>query len=96
MLTIYNVIYTKPEWTRENALAHLGKNGVKLVLQCEENDKCCCFTINQKDAEDTKESRFIPITDSVGLIIKDLDLPEAKVEELETEGASVSLDDGSC
>jgi hypothetical protein len=94
MLTIYNVIYTKPEWTRENALAHLGKNGVKLVLQCEENDKCCCFTIKQKDAEDTKDSRFIPLTDSVGLIIKDLELPEKELPE--TEDASVSLDDGSC
>jgi len=97
MLVIYNVIYAKPTWTKEEALAHLCDNGVSDVLQCEENDKALCFTLLEKSKDDTSSSRALPITESVCLIVKDLKIKDAdqigatssevvmtKVEESET------------
>ena len=105
MITVYNVLYSKPEWTRESAIAHLTDNGVSDILQCEETEQALCFTLTVKPKEDEKPSRMLPLTDSVCLIIRDLNIPDASnvsiVEEKETpedeqKDASLSSNDGSC
>lgn len=105
MITIYNVLYSKPEWTRATAMTHLTENGVSDILQCEETDEALCFTLTVKPKEDEKPSRMLPLTDSVCLIIKDLNIPDARTVSIEEEketpedeqkGASLSSNDGSC
>jgi hypothetical protein len=77
MLVIYNVIYAKPTWAKEEALTHLTDNGVSDVLGCEENDTALCFTLLEKPKDDTSSSRALPITESVCLIVKDLKIKDA-------------------
>jgi hypothetical protein len=102
MITIYNVLYSKPEWTKETAITHLTENGASDILQCEETDQAVCFTLTVKPKEDIKPSRMLPITESVCLIIKDLNIPEPKEEKEQSEGqdeqkdASSSGSVGSC
>lgn len=103
MITIYNVLYSKPEWTRTTAIAHLTENGVSDILQCEETDEALCFTLTVKPKEDEKPSRMLPITESVCLIIKDLNIPEPIEEKVQSEegqdeqkDASSSSSVGSC
>jgi len=92
MITIYNVLYAKSEWTRASAIAHLTENGVSDILQCEETDRALAFTLCIKPKEDTKPSRMLSLTDSVCLIIKDLNIPDASsasIEEIKEEEKSV-------
>lgn len=103
MITIYNVLYSKPEWTKATAITHLTENGVSDILQCEETDEAVCFTLTVKPKEDVKPSRMLPITDSVCLIIKDLNIPEPIEEKVQSEegqdeqkDASASESVGSC
>ena len=77
MLVIYNVVYTKPTWAKEEAIVHLNDNGVTDILGCEENDTALCFTLTQKPKDDTSSSRALPITESVCLIVKDLKIKDA-------------------
>jgi len=98
MITIYNVLYSKPEWTRTTAIAHLTENGVSDILQCEETDQALAFTLSIKPKEDTKPSRMLPLTDSVCLIIKDLNIPDASSEpiaEIMEEGKTDEQKDAS-
>jgi hypothetical protein len=97
MITVYNVIYAKPVWTKATAITHLTENGVSDILQCEETDGALCFTLTIKNKDDLKPSRALPLTDSVCLIIRDLNIPdevivdpEERKEELE-EKTDVSL-----
>jgi hypothetical protein len=80
MITIFNVIYAKPVWTRQTAIAHMTENGVNDILQCEETDGAMCFTLTVK--QDDKPSRLLQLTDSVCLVIKDLNIPDAEIPEL--------------
>jgi len=99
MITIYNVLYSKPLWTKETAMAHLATNGVENILECEENDKVLCFTLMIKPKEDTLSSRMLPITESVCLVIKDLLLPDSDIQESpedERKDASLSSSGDSC
>jgi len=97
------VLYSKPEWTKATATFHLTENGVSDILQCEETDKAICFTLTVKPKEDEKPSRMLPITESVCLIIKDLNIPEPIEEKVQSEegqdeqkDASSSSSVGSC
>jgi hypothetical protein len=99
MITIYNVLYSKPDWTKASAIAHMTENGVSDVLQCEETEEALCFTLATKPKEDTKPSRALPITNSVCLIIKDLNIPDSIPEEeekVEQKDASLSESGDSC
>ena len=103
MITIYNVLYSKPEWTKATAITHLTENGVSDILQCEETDEAICFTLTVKPTEDTKPSRMLSITESVCMIVKDLNIPEPKEEKEQSEegqdeqkDASSSGSVGSC
>ena len=81
MITVYNVIYAKPVWTRASAIEHMTGNGVTDILQCEETDGAVCFTLSIKPKEDTTPSRALPLTDSVCLIIRDLKIPDEVIVE---------------
>ena len=83
MITTYVVIYTKPEWTMQSAIDHLTKHCPKVQLGCCENDKCFAFTIDEN--KEGCETNFLPLTDSVGCIVKDLNLPPSVQEEKKEE-----------
>lgn len=82
MITVYNMIYTKPEWCSETAFAHLLVNGIT-PLGREENDKVICYTLLLKPETDKVPSRMLPLSNSVAAIIKDLNLPVLLAEEEE-------------
>lgn len=99
MITIYNVLYSKPLWTKETAIDHMTENGVDNIIECEENDSVLCFTLALKPETDTLSSRMLPITESVCLVIKDLRLPDSVAlpqPEDEKKDASSSSSVGSC
>lgn len=73
-IIVYNIIYTKPEWNRDTALAHLLVNGQR-PLGCEENECCLCFLLKEK-SKDEEPSLMVPLSDSVALIIKNVGLPQ--------------------
>jgi len=97
MITTYVVIYTKPEWTMQSAIEHLTKHCPRVQLGCSENDKCFAFTIDEN--KEGCETNFLPLSDSVGCIVKDLNLAqsvpvqeeekEEKKEDVENSGASL-------
>lgn len=81
MITVYAVIYTKPDWTMQSAIEHLSKHCPQVQMGCSENDKCFAFTIDEnKEGYDTN---FLPLSDTVACIVKDLNLPPQIVEEKE-------------
>ena len=81
MITTFAVLYTKPEWTMASAIEHITKFCGKVQIGCIENDKCFCFTIDEN--KDGYSTNFLPLSDSVGIIVRDLELPqeEEKKEE---------------
>jgi hypothetical protein len=83
MITVYNVIYAKPVWTRASAIEHMTGNGVTDILQCEETEGAICFTLSIKPSNDLTPSRALPLTDSVCLIIRDLKIPDEVIVELD-------------
>jgi hypothetical protein len=84
MITTYAVIYTKPEWTMQTALEHLTKHCGQTQIGCNENDKCFAFTIDKN--EEKHETNFLPLSDTVAVIVKDLNLPQpVHVQEEEKE-----------
>ena len=84
MITTYAVIYTKPDWTMQSALAHLSKHCPETQIGCSENDKCYAFTINEN--KEGHATNFLPLSDTVACIVKDLNLPPCSpVEEPEQE-----------
>jgi hypothetical protein len=82
MITVYNMIYTKPEWCAETAFAHLLVCGSTPIGK-EENDNAIVYTLIVKPDTDKKPSLFLPLSESVGAIIKDLNLPVPPEQEQE-------------
>jgi len=82
MITVYAILYTKPEWTMQSAIEHLSKHCPSTELGCSENDKCYAFTIN-KNTEGCN-TNFLPLSESVACIVKDLCLPRLE-EEISVE-----------
>jgi len=80
MITVYNMIYTKPEWCVNTAFAHLLVCGIT-PLGKEENDQVICYTLLEKPKTDTTPSRMLPLSNSVAAIIKDLNLPVLHEQE---------------
>ena len=83
MITTFAVLYTKPEWNMTSAIEHISKFCGKVQLGCCENDKCFCFTIDEN--KDGYSTNFLPLSDSVGLIVRDLELPKEEEEEKKEE-----------
>jgi len=83
MITTYGVIYTKPEWTMTSAINHIAKYAETTELVCKENDKCFYFTVN--DNPEKYETVFLPLSTSVGVIIRDLGLPHEEEQEEKKE-----------
>jgi hypothetical protein len=86
MITVYNIIYAKPVWCAETAFAHLLVCGVS-PLDKEENENAICYTLLEKPETDKLPSRFLPLSENVAVIIKDLNLPvpPEEVEEKKEE-----------
>jgi hypothetical protein len=81
MITTYGVIYTKPEWTMASAINHIAKYAETTELVCKENDKCYYFTINNNPNK--YETVFLPLSSTVGAIVRDLELPREEEQEEE-------------
>jgi hypothetical protein len=78
-IVVYNIIYTKPEWCKDTSFAHLLVNHQK-VLGCEENGHCICYTLLEKKDKDV-ESLLVPLSDSVAIVIKNINLPKQEFKE---------------
>lgn len=84
MITTYAVLYTKPDWDMTSAIDHLMKHSGKTQISCKENNECLCFTIDEN--KEGNATNFLPLSDSVAVIIKDLNLPPpVLVQEEEKE-----------
>jgi len=83
MITTYGVIYTKPEWDMTSAINHITKYAKTTELVCKENDKCYYFTINNNPEK--YETVFLPLSSTVGAIVRDLELPREEEQEEEEE-----------
>jgi hypothetical protein len=83
MITTYGVIYTKPEWTMASAINHIAKYAETTELVCKENDKCFYFTVNNNPEK--YETVFLPLSTSVGVIVRDLELPREEEEKKEED-----------
>lgn len=82
-IVVYNIIYTKPEWCKDTSFAHLLVNHQK-VLGCEENGHCICYTLLEKKDKDV-ESLLVPLSDSVAIVIKNINLPKQEFKEEKEE-----------
>jgi hypothetical protein len=78
-IVVYNIIYTKPEWCKDTSFAHLLVNHQK-ALGCEENEHCICYTLLEKKDKDV-ESLLVPLSDSVAIVIKNINLPKQQLKE---------------
>jgi hypothetical protein len=81
-IVVYNIIYTKPEWCKDTSFAHLLVNHQK-PLGCEENGHCICYTLLEK--KDNTESLLVPLSDSVAIVIKNINLPKQELNEQKEE-----------
>jgi hypothetical protein len=75
---VYNIIYTKPEWCKDTSFAHLLVNK-QTPLGCEETSECICYTLVEK--KDEQPNLLVPLSDSVALVIKNVNLPIRIFEE---------------
>ena len=92
MDTIYNIIFVKKEWTKENAHNFLVENNFKFKT-LEETDEVLCFLINEKDITiDTKPSLLLSLTETVFIIVKDNGIVCSDSDDDEKETPPPSLE----